>query len=317
MIWIEKFDRSYRPTIIDMRSYFTPQLMHLLETLNHQLNREYRVRATPARYTKKNGWVFPYQLRGITMFSLVIQDEASFSVDDINITDENGLNAALMTIETLYNSGFSEKAEKIIKARKERAKSRDVANRMPEEKSGELPQGSDPKKLNKFHWAAALPPAKLRNLYRSSAKGMLDQDLLDDVGIMFYLRCLQGVDEFALIRSNNLKCHQCSAILSKEEGLMLCSCGFQYTFQEYVRSFNNHRMPGGSALHIFREYAEKWPSTKTDHEKMLLIDWMVHQCHISMSSGLPLRSVVKNLIDAPQKIAEKLILDLAYGDITE
>lgn len=236
MLWIEKFDRTYRPTILDMRSYFTPQLMHLLETLNYQLNRKYRVRAVPTRYTKKNGWVFPYQLRGITMFSLVIQDEAGFSVQDIKITDQNGLNSAFVAIETLYYSDFSGKAEKIIKARKERAKIRNVANHMTEEKSGELLRGIDPEKLNKFHWAAALPPTKLRNLYRSSAKDMLDQDLLDDVGILFYLRCLQGVEEFALIRSNNLKCHQCSAILSKKEGLMLCSCGYQYTFQEYVCS---------------------------------------------------------------------------------
>ena len=47
---------------------------------------------------------------------------------------------------------------------------------------------------------------------------------------------------------------------------------------------------------------------------MNLIDWMVHQCHISMASGLRLRSVLKNLIDAPQRTAEKLVLELAYGD---
>lgn len=33
-------------------------------------------------------------------------------------------------------------------------------------------------------------------------------------------------------------------------------------------------------------------------------------------NGLRLRSVLKNLIDAPQKTAEKLILELAYGDLT-
>lgn len=129
----------------------------------------------------------------------------------------------------------------------------------------------------------------------------------------FYSRCLQGVEEFRLIRNSKLKCHQCGTILLKEEGLILCSCGFQYTFQEYVRSFNDHDMPGGSALHIFEEYVEKWPYARTDSKKMFLIDWMIHQCHISMSTGLPLRFVTKNLIDASKKTAEKLILELAYN----
>jgi hypothetical protein len=100
------------------------------------------------------------------------------------------------------------------------------------------------------------------------------------------------------------------------ETLMICSCSYQYTFQEYIRNFNNHRMPGGNALHVFQEYVEKWPCMRTVSEKMFLIDWMIHQCHISMASGLPLRSVVKNLIDAPQKTAEKIILELAYDDIS-
>lgn len=71
-------------------------------------------------------------------------------------------------------------------------------------------------------------------------------------------------------------------------------------------------MPGGNAAHIFSEFVEKWPAAQTDVQKMNLIDWMVHQCHISMSSGMALRSVLKNLIDASPQTAKKLILELAY-----
>lgn len=58
--WIEKFDNSYRPTILDMRKYFAPQAMTLLEIFNHELIREYGIKAAPARYTKQRGWVVPY-----------------------------------------------------------------------------------------------------------------------------------------------------------------------------------------------------------------------------------------------------------------
>ena len=95
---------------------------------------------------------------------------------------------------------------------------------------------------------------------------------------------------------------------------MVCRCGYQYTYKGYIDSFNAHRMPGGNALHIFSEFTETWPGAQTDSQKMNLIDWMIHQCHINMSSGLRMRSILKNLIDAPQRTAEKLILELAYGD---
>lgn len=317
MMWMDAYDRLHKPTILDLREYLSSPAMVLLESLNNKLFHKYRLKATPPRYTKKSGWVFPYRLQGLTLFSLAVQNETSFAVDEFLIEEEGGLQLAFAEIDRRCQSGFLQKAEEAVTSRKERARNRRYPNQDINLDKPEVSlQGSDPEKLNKFSWIPALPPAKLRELYRSSANGMLDYDLLEEVGILFYMRCQQGVEEFTLLRCGKLKCHHCGLILSKEEGLMVCGCGYQYTFKEYNNSFNTHHMPGGNALHIFSEYVEKWPRAHTDSQKMNLIDWMIHQCHINMSSGLRLRSVLKNLIDAPQKTAEKLILELAYGDLT-
>ncbi len=317
MLWINAYDRSHKPTILDLRKYFSSSTIVLLESLNNQLFNKFRIKATPPRYTKRSGWVFPYRLQGVTLFLLTIQNEASFAVDEIIVEEESGLQFALAEIDQRCQSGFMQKVENAVASRKESAR-----NTCPHAKKTTLSkfetslQGSIPEKLNKFTWIPALPPTKLRELYRTSANGMLDQDMLEEIGLLFFLRCQQGVEEFTLLRSGKLKCHHCGFILSEKEGLMVCKCGYQYTFKEYINSFNAHRMPGGNALHIFSEYVEKWPKARTDFQKMNLIDWMIHQCHISMSSGLRLRSILKNLIDAPQKTAEKLILELAYDDLT-
>lgn len=310
------FDNLHRPTILDLREYLSAPAMELLECLNHELFQKYRVKAASPRYTQKRGWVFPYQLQGITLFSLTIQDETSFAIDQFTVKSEGGLALALTEIARRCESGFLQRVEEAVALRKEKRQSRRLLIQEAKDDGPEAPlPGSDPEKLNKFSWTPALSPGKLRRLYRSSAGGMLDHDLLEDVGLLLYERCRQGVEEFALLRSGKLKCHHCGSVLLKEEGLMVCRCGYQYTFREYRNSFNDHHMPGGSALHIFSEFVKKWPGTQTDSQKMNLIDWMVHQCHISMFSGLRLRSVLKNLIDAPQKAAEKLILELAYGEI--
>lgn len=315
MLWVDASKNSHRPTMFEIREYFTPQAGYLIEKLNRRLVQSYGVKATPARYTKQNGWVIPYCLRGVAFFSLIIKDETCFSVNGIRICDENGLQDFFVDVDRRFHSGFSEKVQTMVNAGKERAKNKCLHEDVPDYKQEPLLQGSDPEKLNKFNWIPALSPAKLRKLYRSFANGALDQELLDDVGILFYLRCCQGIEEYDLISSDKLKCHHCGAILFKQEGLVLCTCGYQYTFEAYINSIKSHRMPGGNGFHIFKEYIEKWPRARTESEKMNLIDWMVHQCHISMSSGLPLRSVLKNLIDAPQKTAEKLVMELAYGNV--
>ncbi len=312
MTWIDAYDRLHKPTL---RNYLSPPAMALLETLNNELFQRYRIKAAPPRYTQKNGWVFPYRLQGLTLFPLVIRDETGFAAGDLIVEEEAHLKQALAEIDLRCQSGFLQKAEDAVASRKEKARNKRLLepDTRAEEPEALLP-GSDPEKLNQFSWIPALSPAELRRLYRSSANGMLDHGLLDQVGILFYLRCKQGIEGFKLIRSGKLKCHHCGSLLLKEEGLMVCRCGYQYAYKGYIDSFNAHRMPGGNALHIFSEFAEKWPGAQTDSQKMNLIDWMIHQCHINMSSGLRMRSILKNLIDAPQRTAEKLILELAYGD---
>lgn len=317
MIWIDAYDKLHKPTILDLREYLSYPTMNYLECLNNELFSKYGVKATPPRHTQKRGWVFPYRLQGITLFSLTILDETSFMIDQFVVKDDSGLKLAFAEIDRRCQSGFLKKAEKAVAARKERARDRRVSDQSIYFDKPEVPlPASDPEKLNKFSWAPALSSTQLRRLYRSSANGMLDHDLLEEVGIQLYVRCKQGIEEYRLLRSGKMKCHHCGSILPQEEGLMICQCGYQYTFKEYNNSFNNHRMPGGSALHIFSEFVEKWPGVHTDSLKMNLIDWMIHQCHINMYSGLKLRSVLKNLIDAPQKTAEKLVLELAYGDLS-
>ncbi len=76
MIWVDAYDRQHRPTILDIRQYLSAPTMGLLERLNHELFQKYRVKAAPPRYTQKSGWVFPYRLQGLTLFTLAVQIDA-------------------------------------------------------------------------------------------------------------------------------------------------------------------------------------------------------------------------------------------------
>lgn len=185
MLWIDIFSQSHRPTILDIRKYLSPQTMVLLEDLNNQLFYKYHIKATRPNYSKKSGWVFPYRLQGLTLSLLIIQNETSFTIANTIIQDESGVQCALAEIDQRCQSGFLQKVKDTVAARKERAKGRhtlcqEAAVCKPEPTL----RGSDPEKLNKFRWIPALPPIKLRQLYRSSATGILDHDLLEEVRLL-------------------------------------------------------------------------------------------------------------------------------------
>ena len=49
-------------------------------------------------------------------------------------------------------------------------------------------------------WAKKVPPYKIKKLYEQDAKGIYDEELVDDVGIGLYAR----VDSMLMVTSSNL-----------------------------------------------------------------------------------------------------------------
>jgi len=79
--------------------------------------------------------------------------------------------------------------------------------------------------------------------------------------------------------------------------LIACPCGYYYTYREYRRSCNSNNIPGGRATEIFNAFTSKWLLCKSASERMLLIDGLVHECHVSAMTGVKGRSVCMNLMD--------------------
>ena len=73
-------------------------------------------------------------------------------------------------------------------------------------------------------------------------------------------------------------------------------------------------MPGGRATEIFEHFAKTWPHLKETSQKMMLIDWLIHQCHVTLMSGAKGRSVCVNLLEGTKKQILDVINNLAYGD---
>lgn len=67
----------------------------------------------------------------------------------------------------------------------------------------------------------------------------------------------------------------------------------------------------GSVVDLFEQYLERFPAAKSPSEKLLLIDWLIHQFHVMQ--GVARMPVGQNVIEGSSEQVRDLIESLAYG----
>ena len=151
----------------------------------------------------------------------------------------------------------------------------------------------------------------IKRIYEDDAKGLHDEELINDVGIALYMRCC---DILAVKRAREgyVRCQNCwkngeeayierPKIRSKDmadQPLVCTICGFSFTWQDYMKAFKRNQLNSGGALPAFEDYVKMYPRTKDPQTKMLLIDRLIHEFHYSDKKmpEQPTRSVGPNLI---------------------
>jgi hypothetical protein len=313
-LWKKIYDVNNRPERSALDNFWNQDIRQLFIEISKRLADEYGLALTNLTYTKSNGWTFKFTKSGIALVKKVIILDDSFMLDNIRVDDRKSLEAAYEYVKSLYTpdfiSAFNERIKKRNKRQSERAK-RTAAQE--KEKLEQVLKTVDKDKFNKFKWSPKVSPEDLKKLYNDDAKMRYNEDLADEIGWTFYARCLQGRDERILANENKLKCHNCGKVLSKTHSQLLkCDCGHYYIFNEYMRSFNRNSMPSRSATPFFNEFIKKWPLAHDYSEKMRLIDWVIHECHLNMFSGVKRGEAGTNLIQGSKKEVRALILTLAY-----
>lgn len=174
--------------------------------------------------------------------------------------------------------------------------------------------------LDKFHWAKRVSRGDIRRLYESDARGLLDEELLEELHFAIYARVLDMFEVRAAQTFGRVKCRACGALLgqpyrmgagSKEIPLHCAQCGWQTTCGEFYASYTGKSLLPGSVVEIFEAYLERFPAAHTTAEKMLLIDWLIHQFHIHQ--GVARMPVGENVIQGTGEQVRALIEGLASG----
>jgi hypothetical protein len=143
-----------------------------------------------------------------------------------------------------------------------------------------------------------VPQALIRRLYESDARGIVDEELIDEVAFAFHARC---ADILAATRAagGEATCPCCRAAIAhggrRGEMLRCPGCGWETSWDAYLRSYRKKQLHGGTALPYIAEFHDRLRGASSPREKMLLIDRLITSHHGALRS--PTRPAAVNVIE--------------------
>lgn len=180
-----------------------------------------------------------------------------------------------------------------------------------------------------IQWNAKVPQAKIWQLYENDARGLADDQLVDEVGFALYARC----QSILLVHAHEVRCAHCDQTFAtgwqwhKRFDTMVIRCphcqAWEITGKQYRESIQVENLAASNALPAFQTFVERYPRTIASRERMLLIDRLIHEFHYAISrmpdgslrrNPQPHASSASNLIEGSHDQVVAFLDNLTYGD---
>ena len=172
--------------------------------------------------------------------------------------------------------------------------------------------------MNRIQWAPRVSPQKVLRLYQTDARGILDEELIDDVGYGLLARC-ESIRTVSDAYRGRIECPQCSALVVEEKGqwarwdkqhLLRCrECDWQMLWGEYHKTFQGRQLRGHNFEPEFKHFLQHFPRARTPAEKMIIIDRLIHAVHTGTA-----KPAAVNLLSGKARKLTLFLDNLAYGD---
>lgn len=138
-------------------------------------------------------------------------------------------------------------------------------------------------------WPRRVSRRVIRQLYELDAKGIVDTELIDEVGFALLARCESIVLVTSAHHSGQVTCPSCGDEVARlrprhirTQPLLCGACGWTTTWGAYYDSYRRHgdgRLTGGSALPAYGEFITSFRAARTPRARLLAIDGLIHRFH--------------------------------------
>ena len=137
-------------------------------------------------------------------------------------------------------------------------------------------------------WPPRVSKQQIAQLYVTNAKGILDEELIDEVGIGLLARCESILTATDASRGRPV-CPKCGELAFQKKissqgqqrsTVLYCEpCGWQVPWKRYKRSYQGKLLIAGAMEPFIKEYVKAYPKATTYRERMILIDQLIHRFH--------------------------------------
>jgi len=166
-------------------------------------------------------------------------------------------------------------------------------------------------------WEPRVTKLQIERLYKSVGNGIVDEELINDVGYSLFARCqsILKVCEAVIGRPHCPKCD--TAIESKkwEEEIIKCpKCDWTCPWKAYQKTYKHRGLFVGGLKHDVREFVDRFENSHSPSDRLILIDSLLHRFHweqVGSDSGRP---GVASLIEGKMKEIMEFLDRLSYGD---
>lgn len=168
-------------------------------------------------------------------------------------------------------------------------------------------------------WAPRVKQHRIRRLYETDARGICDEELIDEVGYALSARCASFIAAVQATRGH-AACPDCGAVVEHDkqpDAILRCVCGWELAWQDYFRTIQHRQLSGAEpVLALFQSYVQRFAAAKTPRTKMLLIDEVIHGFHVNLVRQYhgSTRAACVNLIEGNLREVMQFLDALTYGE---
>jgi hypothetical protein len=163
------------------------------------------------------------------------------------------------------------------------------------------------------HWAPRVEQSLIRRFYEADARGIYDEELINEVGYALLARC-EGFIAACRAAAGDVPCPWCEAGVPRAP-VLRCACGWELPWEDYQRTFQHKQLSGAEpVLEQFRAFVRAFPEARVPKERVLLIDRLIHGFHWFLKTDSPTRPVAVNLIEGRLSEVVAFLDSLTYGE---
>jgi hypothetical protein len=132
-------------------------------------------------------------------------------------------------------------------------------------------------------WSPRVRKSKIARLYTTFGQGIVDEELIDDVGFSLLARCESVLAATEAGQGRGAPCPNCDSVVKyvpwHNEDLECRNCGWRCPAQAYKKTYKYKHLFAGGMKPFLEEFVREFPRAWTHGDRFIVIDTLIHRYH--------------------------------------